>query len=64
MPKIKTGQVAGCAACGRKVVVTDCGTSLTTIWCCGQPMTVEAKGQSGKKPAGGGARRKKSAKSG
>ncbi len=62
MATLKKGQTASCSACGRKVLVNECGTSLTTIWCCGQPMEAEAPGKAGKKPAGAGGGRNKSAK--
>jgi len=36
--KVKKGQKLVCVPCGREVIVGCCGTSATTIWCCGRPM--------------------------
>jgi len=36
--KMKKGQKLVCVPCGREVIIGCCGTSATTIWCCGKPM--------------------------
>lgn len=36
--KIKKGTKLICVPCGREVIVSCCGISSTTLWCCGRPM--------------------------
>mgnify|MGYP003392437314 CR=1 FL=1 len=36
--KAKKGAKLACVPCGREVVITNCGVSRTTIWCCGKAM--------------------------
>lgn len=36
--KLRKGSKLACIPCGREVIVDACGTSYTTIWCCGKPM--------------------------
>jgi len=36
--KIKEGTKLICVPCGREIVITNCGLSTTTLWCCGRPM--------------------------
>ncbi len=38
MAKLKKGMRLACVPCGRQVVVSACGLSAQTIWCCGKPM--------------------------
>jgi hypothetical protein len=50
MPKLKRGQKMVCIPCAREVVISNAGTSRTTLWCCGRPMQQKAKATSKKKP--------------
>ena len=50
MAKLKRGQKMVCVPCAREVVVSDIGTSRTTLWCCGRPMQQKTKTTSKKKP--------------
>jgi len=36
--KLKKGARLVCVPCGREVIIDCCGTSTTTLWCCGKPM--------------------------
>lgn len=36
--KVKKGEKLICVPCGREVVISECGISTTTLWCCGRPM--------------------------
>jgi hypothetical protein len=56
MAKLKRGQKMVCVPCAREVVVSNIGTSRTTLWCCGRPMQPKSKATPKKKTA------KKSAK--
>lgn len=49
MTKFKKGQKMVCVPCGREVSVDCCGMSASTVWCCGQPMTVKTKSRKKKK---------------
>jgi len=43
MSKFKKGTRLSCLPCGREVVVSACGVSTQTIWCCGKPMAAKKK---------------------
>jgi len=49
MGKLRKGQKLACVPCGREVVISSCGIARTTVWCCGRPMTAQAKGAVKKK---------------
>lgn len=36
--KITKGSRLICSPCGREIVVTDCGITKRTLWCCGRSM--------------------------
>ncbi len=38
MAKPKKGAQLVCVPCGREIVVSACGISRTTLWCCSRPM--------------------------
>jgi len=50
MAKLKKGMRLACVPCGRQVVVSACGVSARTVWCCGKPMVSKSRtGRSSKK---------------
>ncbi|MDD5258868.1 MAG: hypothetical protein PHD29_02770 [bacterium] len=51
MIKYRSGQKLKCSPCGREVIIDDCGTSATTIWCCGKPMRSGRNSKATKKEA-------------
>ena len=38
MAAVKNGSKMVCVPCGREVLISSCGVSRTTLWCCGRPM--------------------------
>ena len=42
MAKPGEGQKLVCVPCAREVVISNCGISRTTLWCCGKPMKPKA----------------------
>jgi hypothetical protein len=49
MAKLKKGQKMVCVPCAREVVVSNVGTSSTTLWCCGRPMKQKSQATATKK---------------
>ncbi len=43
MAKLRKGQKLLCVPCGREILISNCGVSRTTIWCCGRSMKSPSK---------------------